>query len=656
MKLVTLDFETYWDTQHTLSKMPPTEYVTHPDTEIQSVSIKEGDTPTYVVFGEEQIREALHRIDWSDTLVIGHNMSGFDAMILAWRFQVKPKLYGCTAAMARSRYSKTACSVDGKSMTGVSLKKLAAELGVGKKLDLEATNTKGKRLSDFTPDELAAMEAYNKVDTDLCYAIFKKLFPQMPKQELLLIDMTTRMLVEPQFVLDYDTVNQALDDVKAEKARGLRELYDMLVDQTEHAIRVLEDAPPPEEYIRQMMASAAKFGELLKARGVEVPMKASPTNPDKMTPALAKTDDAFIALKDHDDPVVAAAARVRLDVKSTLLETRLQAFLRAADACDGKLPVPLKYAGADTTGRWSGEQYNMQNLPRIPRDKQDNIIPKPSNALRLSLRAPKGYQVVVADLSGIELRVNHFLWQVPSSMALFKADPAKADLYKEFASSLYVVDKADVTKDQRQVGKVAHLGLGFGAGAATFQRVAKLMAGIELCEEESTNVVNKWREEYREIVTGWQAFQHALPHIKQGTEHAIDPWGMCITEHEAVRLPSGRRIYYPSLVRERENGKSEWWYGQGRTRARIYAGKGVENLVQSLARDVIAEHAVKFHQATGLRPALTVHDELVYVVPEAIAADTLTELQLLMRSGVSWWPELITWSEGDVANCYGEAK
>jgi len=650
MKLITLDFESYWDTHHTLSKMSPTEYVMHPETEIQSVSIKLGAGGTYVLFGEDEIRRHLNMLDWADSMVIGHNMSGFDAMILAWRFGINPKMYGCTAAMARSQYSKTGYNVDGKFLTGVSLKKLAAELGVGHKLDLEATNTKGKKLKDFTAQELHAMEAYNKVDTDLCYEIFKKLYPTIPKQEMLLIDMTTRALVEPKFELDYGMVNRALEEVKLEKARGLRQLYYMLYDPTEQVVRALDDGPDPEEFVRATMASAARFGDLLKSRGVDVPMKVSPTNPHKMTPALAKTDEAFIALQDHEDPVVAAAARVRLDVKSTLLETRLQAFLKAADACGGKLPVPLKYAGADTTGRWSGEQYNMQNLPRI------GPKPKPSDALRKSLRAPKGYKVVVADLSGIELRVNHFLWKVPSSMALFQADPEKADLYKDFASSLYDVDKAEVTKDQRQVGKVAHLGLGFGAGATTFKKVAKLMAGIDLSDGECVDVVNKWREEYYQIAEGWQRFQACLPYISQGTEEAIDPWGMCVTEHQAVRLPSGRRIHYPSLVRERENGKTEWWYGNGRTRARIYAGKGVENLVQALARDVIAEHAVEVYKQTKMRPALMVHDELVYIVREAEAQDALDIVQSTMRSGVSWWPELITWSEGDIADCYGEAK
>lgn len=658
MQAIFLDFETYWDSNHTLSKMSPTEYVMHPETEIQSVSIKIGSEPTYVLFGEEVIREHLQSIDWSNAMAVGHNMSGFDAMILAWRMGVNPKLYGCTAAMARSQYSKTGASVGGKFLTGVSLKKLSAELGVGKKLDLEATNTKGKHLCDFTPEELEAMREYNKVDTDLCYEIFRKLYPSFPKQEMLLIDMTTRMLVEPKFLLNYSLVDKALEDVKAEKKQSLLDLAATLgisehlgvPDMVANALETGE-AAPVEEQVRAQLASSAKFGDLLKSLGVETPMKISKTT-GKPTAALAKTDDEFIALQNHANPLVAAAARARLEVKSTLLETRLQAFLRAADACDGRMPVPLKYAGADTTGRWSGEQYNMQNLPRI------GAKPKPSDALRMSLKAPRGHKVIVADLSGIELRVNMFLWKVPYAMALFQASPDKADLYKYFAAhDLYNIAEEEVNKEQRQVGKVSHLGLGFGAGASTFQKVAKLMGGVDIDLDESTRVVNTYREAHSEIANGWRRFQDCLRYIKQGSEDAIDPWGHCVTELNAVRLPSGRRIHYPDLVRQTDdNGKTEWWYGNGRSRARIYAGKGVENLVQALARDVIAEHAVLFYKQTGLRPALMVHDELVYVVPDSQAQDRLDALQQIMRSGVSWWPELVTWSEGDIADCYGEAK
>lgn len=642
MKPIFLDFETYWDTTHTLTRMSPTEYIQSPKTEIISVAIKEGlDGDTYVLFGEDNIRQHLQSMDWSNAMAIGHNMSGFDSMILAWRMGVNPKMYGCTAAMARSQYSKTGTNVSGKFLIGVSLKKLAAEFKVGKKLDLEATNTKGKYLKDFTPEELVLMTDYNKVDTDLCAELFTKLVKGFPKQELFIIDMTTRMLVEPKFVLNTKMVDDALEAVKAEKTRSLLALAETLGLWGDDV----------EEQVRSELASAAKFGALLNSLGVETPMKQSPTNPAKMTPALAKTDDAFIKMQDHSNPVVAAAAQARLEVKSTLLETRLEAFKKAAAVCDGLLPVPLKYAGADTTGRWSGEQYNMQNLPRIGGKA------KPSDALRMSLMAPKGKKVIVADLSGIELRVNMFLWKVPYAMELFKESPDKADLYKYFAAhDLYNIDERDVTKEQRQVGKVAHLGLGFGAGGATFQKVAKLMGGVDMDLDESTRTVNTYRAAHREIAEGWKTFQAHLPKIAQGVDSSIDPWGMCVTEKNAVRLPSGRRIYYPELVREVDNGKSEWWYGQGRARARIYAGKGVENLVQALARDVVAEHAVLFFKATGYRPVLSVHDELVYVVPEEAAEDLLGILQNIMRRGVSWWPELVTWSEGDVADCYGEAK
>ena len=85
MTPVYLDFETYWSADHSLTKMPPTEYVMHPDTEIISIAIKIGEGDTYVLFGEQEIIDHLQSIDWSDKIAVGHNMSGFDSMLLKWR-------------------------------------------------------------------------------------------------------------------------------------------------------------------------------------------------------------------------------------------------------------------------------------------------------------------------------------------------------------------------------------------------------------------------------------------------------------------------------------------------------------------------------------------------------------------------------------------
>jgi hypothetical protein len=508
-------------------------------------------------------------------------------------------------------------------------------------------NTKGRHLKDFTAEEIEAMGEYNKADVDQCYALLRRLIPQTKRDEVKLIDMTIRMLVEPVFEADTDLLNNTLNEEADRRelalvsAAHVMEVYEIGMTDEEAAAAALK-----------VLASAPKFAKFLRSIDVEVPMKVSPTT-GKEIPALAKTDEEFIKLQKHKNPVVAMVASARLDAKSTLLQTRIQAFLDASAAAKGKVPIPLKYYGADTTGRWSGWAYNPQNLPRI-----NPYNPRPSDALRRSLRAPQGYKVVVADLSGIELRVNHFLWNATSSVALFQADPEKADLYKDFASRLYDIPIEEVSKEQRQVGKVAHLGLGFGAGAITFQKVAKLMGGVDITEDESQEIVDKWRMAYPEIVHGWRTCHNALAGIMQGAEqNALDPWGMVVPTDGGLRTPKGM-IRYPNLRLEQneETGRSEYIYGSGRNKARIYAGKIDENIVQHLARCVIAENALNVQKNTGLTPALMVHDELVYVVPEDEAESVLDTVQGIMRTPPEWWPELVTWSEGDIADTYGDAK
>jgi hypothetical protein len=655
MTPVFLDFETFWSTDHSLSKMSPITYVLHPRTEIQSVSVKVGmQGETHVYFGVAEIQKAFAEIDWKDAWVIAHNNSEFDALVLAWRFGIRPKMWGCTMAMARPVFAKT---------VGVSLKALMQELKCPfQKGSLEEVNTKGKLLADFTPEEIEKMRVYNGIDTEGCAYIFKKLVRMIPQEELEVIDMTVRMLVEPEFEADVPLLEQTLAEEKRRKAQALMDIATL-----SGAYKPGMDEDEALESARKMLASANKFAQYLKDLGVIPPMKPSPSNPNKEVYALAKTDPQFIALQDHRDPLVAAAAQARLGVKSTQLETRTEKLLEAASYCNGLLPIPLKYCGADTTWRWSGFIYNPQNFPRINPDK-----PKLSDALRHSLRAPKGKKIVVADLSGIELRVNMFLWKVPYAMKLFQDDPENADLYRYFAAhELYLIPESEITKAMRQIGKVSHLGLGFGAAAPTFQAVAKILGGVDMPLDidlerpdaiTATQVVNRYRTAHPEIVKGWRTCQRALDSIILGEEVTIDPWGLCTTCSEGIKTPKGM-IRYPNL-RKREivdkegepTGKFEYVYGEGRHLARIYGGKVVENIVQHLARCALTDMMLKVRKLTGRRAKHTVHDELVYIVDENLAEAHLETVQSVMRSGVDWWPELITWSEGSCGDTYGEAK
>lgn len=183
------------------------------------------------------------------------------------------------------------------------------------------------------------------------------------------------------------------------------------------------------------------------------------------------------------------------------------------------------------------------------------------------------------------------------------------------------------------------------------------MGGVTLSEEESQEIVHKWRGEYIEITRGWKKCQAVFRAIQTGVKISIDPWGMCVTDQDTVVLPSGRHLRYPDMreVVDEDRGRS-WKFGQGRNEKYMTGGKMDENLVQAIARDVIAEQALEVFKRTGYRPALMVHDELVYVVPDDEADEHLATLNEVMRVPPRWWPELVLSAEGDVATTYGAAK
>ena len=642
MNYITIDAETYWSQDHSLSKMNPIIYSTHPETELISLSYKLNNDQTYTIWGEDAILAWAKTMPWDDLAVIAHNGNGFDHMLLVWRLGASPKLFCDTLAMARPFHAKD---------VGGSLKALVKHYGLGTKDATALHQTKGKHLADFTTQEKADMGVYNRMDVDQTWGLFKKLAPLTPPGEMKLIDMTARMLVYPQFHVDQQLLTRGL---KAERARK----HAMLMELANH----LEIIGLTDEDIaaqaQTILMSAAKFSEILTSRGVPVPTKLSPTT-GKETPALAKTDEAFTALQDHPDPIVSTATRARLGVKSTILESRIEALLAVSTALDGKMPIPLQYYGADTTGRFSGNMgTNAQNLPRV-----DPKAPKLSDVLRLSLMAPPDHKVVVADLSGIELRMNHFLWQVPSSMALFRADPEKADLYKEFASKLYNTPKDEVTKAQRQIGKLAHLGLQYGSGPGTFRKVAKTLGGVDLDDNQAAKIVTAWRDAYSEIVEAWATCQNAITDMIRPADKPLplDPWGLCGTVKHGIRLPQGLMIRYPNLRQEWDDKsqRQNWVYGEGRHKAKLYGSKMVENLIQALSRIALTDIMLAYSKTPlGKRYPIAhcVHDEIVCVPHQDDAQEVLDLLHHLMRTPPAWFPDLVTWSEGDIAQRYGNAK
>lgn len=636
---VYIDFESFFSQDYSLSKLTPVEYVMGDRYETISCATRIGDGETIVTFGHDETAALFDTIDWSNAIAVGHNMSGFDALIAAWHFRLKPKAWACTLAMARPHLEL--------SLPNMRLGTLAEHYGLQAKGSLEATNTKGKYLADFTPDEIEAMRVYNKIDTEICAGLFKILLPKTPKRELHMIDHTIRMLVEPRFRLDAPLLASALEQEKARVEGLLSEL----------AIHLGMEATQTDE-VRTLCASAPKFKALLEAFGAEVPMKVSPTT-GKEIPALAKNDKGMEALLEHPDERVQAAAMARLGVKSTQLESRLERFLTVNELCGGKMPVALKYHGA-STGRWSGDfKLNQANLPRVGKK------PKISDALRKSMIAPPGKKVVVADLSGIELRVNHFLWNVEDSMAAFEADP-EADLYKTFASYTYGIPVEEITKGdwRRTAAKVAQLQLGYGSGWKTYQDAARIQSGGELIvsDHDAKEIVNSWRTKYAKIVSGWDRCEQALEELHDGNvDWFIDDWELCKVVEGGILMPRGM-LRYPKLHREADPKARKhfnWVYGVGRNKRKAYGGLLVENICQTLSRHILVDAMMAYHATELGRRYPVVHhvyDEMVVIANDADAQDVLDTMQACLRTSPAWWPEIVLWSEGDIGQSWGDAK
>lgn len=419
---VTLDFETFYRQGMGLTNLTTEEYINNPEFHEIGVGIKIDAGPTEWVAGHDAIAARLAQIDWNAACVLCHNTL-FDGAILAWRFGVVPAFYYDTLCMARAIHGVDA---------GGSLAALVSRYELGAK-GTEVVNALGKRLEDFTPEELARYGEYCKNDVELTFALFNILSRSFPDSELDLIDMTIRMFTCPTLHVDDALLVERLEEVRGEKQELLGGL-------------MRELACEDEESVRKRLCSNPQFAAILRERGVEVPMKISPAT-GMETYALAKNDEGFMALQEHEDPTIQQLCAVRLGTKSTLEEARVERFIGIGARNKGKLPIPLKYYGAHT-GRWAGmDSVNFQNLPS--RDKK-------KKALKNSIMAPAGHVIVDCDSSQIEARV--LAWWAGQDDVV-KQFAEGQDVYSTFATKIYDRPISKDTPVERFVGKTC-LGLG----------------------------------------------------------------------------------------------------------------------------------------------------------------------------------------------------
>lgn len=605
--LVTLDYETHWGKEYTLSgKMNTSEYVRDDRFHVHGVAIKKGNGKTLWYTGRN-IALALKEIDWSKTAMVGHN-TAFDGFITSEVYGHKPAFYIDTLSMSRATRGHA---------TRHDLDTVAKAFGHGGKVKRDAlANTKDKM--QLTKDEEAKLGGYAVDDVDDTYKIFWDMYPHMPDDELRLVDITMRMFCDPVLEIDIPRVKAELENELGAKAAALLRSGAQVDD----------------------LMSNDKFARLLQATGAQLPQKISPST-GKLIYAFAKSDLAFQDLMKNGNDKIRALCEARLKVKSTIGETRANRFLEAGR--DGmKLPILLNFSGAHTH-RWSGgNKMNLQNLKR-------------GGELRRSILAPKGHVVVVADSAQIEARVLAWLSQ---QMDIVNAFATKQDVYKLMASVIYNVPVEDVTKDQRFIGKICVLGLGYGMGPQKLQQTLEqgtMGPSVDISEEECRRIVNIYRQKNWKIKAFWKKMDQVITNMTLGIESKEGPLEV---GKGFVRLPNGMFLQYFGLHGTAEISRddlvmTETTYLTRTGRTKLYGGLLTENVVQALSRIIIGEQMLKIHDA-GYRIVCMTHDEIICVVPAKKADKALAHIIEIMSTAPDWAPGLPLSAEGGWDTSYSK--
>lgn len=623
MNYITIDFESAYDDQYSLSKMTYEQYLRDERFRVHGLGYQiDNDEPQYV-YGEANIRDKLAELfpAGNDNVMIGHNLM-YDGAVAGWIYGAYAKTYYCTESMSRCLWNQESAS-----LAAVAERCFPDDSSVRKTDELE--QFKGI-LRELTDDEQLIMGGYCKNDIAVTFKCFAEMYRWFPELAFGVMDISLKMFIQPGFVLDRPRVETYLAHLEQERA-------DLLA------------GSPVEESV---LASNDQFAAWILGQGIPLEKIPSPTpkNPNNMKWPLSKNSLEFIQIQ-TDYPQHQAVWEARLAVKSTMERSRAARLLDHAQVSrinpHGMIALPLNMGAAHTLRFGGANKINPQNFKR-------------GSELRKSLRAPPGQMIGVVDLSNIERR--KLAW-VASEHSVIQAFREERDLYSEFASAVFgrPINKTD-NPTERFVGKVCELGLGYGMGAPTLRRTLAVgaMGGPRMyfSAAECETFVHMFRTRNPHTVQLWRFLQQLLVAMTMKGTH--ETFKCLVFETGRVRLPHGLYLNYPGLeAEENPNGGYSFTYWNGKFRTNIYGGKFTENIIQALAQALLWWQMLRIEEFLGRiggRILLQVHDEIIMLLPEAIAEAALAEVLRIMRTKPDGWfdDDLILDAEGGVDVCYSK--
>lgn len=687
MNVLTVDFETYYDREYSLSKMTMIEYIMDGRFQPIMMSYAINDEPIQNVIGYPKIKEVLDGIDWDNTVLNAQN-TAFDATIIRARFGHTARYYTDTMAMARV----TAAHVfEGASLAAIAKvlqangvhvppkgKEVQSALGMHlynayqgtPYLALKATTDHNEVQRGH--ELLMAYVEYCNNDVHLAREAFKHFTKMITPDEMQYGDMILKCYIEPSLYLDLPIIEEEIARIHERDEQRARDVANQYFNGNQAELR-------------SVCRSVPKFTAFLQGLGGKleheidedtdytfiIPSKYSEKK-KRIEPCYSKTFPPVIEMCDRMDEI-GDIFRTKLALSSSIELSRAERFRAIAKLGCG-FGMPYTVSGAHTHRLGGAGNINVQNLSSGRKEGQ-------SNALKRSISAPPGHQVVVFDSSQIELRTGSYIAGDHATLKMFLEG---RDPYSEQASLIYGGDPFEIKKlaksgvepyasIQRPAGKASLLSNIYGTGAVGFMNYAKLM-GVDMTLEEAQHIVKVYRETHHEVVATWNACEVALRNMIAGASGYFGgPEGKLFYYDGArmnhgvrmpgIRLPDGNWLnYYCLSMREREypDGSTKMNYAyRGLKEGRIqwiftYAARIFENCNQALAFAVMKYQALLINQRYKI--VLNTHDEWGIVVKDEEVEQAKEYMQWCMRQVPEWAKGLPVDCEGDAAVHYGDCK
>jgi DNA polymerase len=653
---IVLDFETYFDSEYSLTNMSSWEYIADDRFEVLGLGLWDSRDSNCGYTAQSHVDKYIYSEDWDRVTVVVQNAQ-FDPLILKLIYGIAPKYIidiKHLAAHFDSRMSHR-------------LKDLAKRFGLQDKGN--TADFKGLHYRDMTDEQHRAIAEYCLNDIDLEAKLFEILLPKLtnPAVELAIANHTTGMYLTPRMSFDFALaeelevkmqgyIDEACADVGMTKDEVSGDLS--FTAALKAALEVVGETVPVKPHKRP----GKKMSELLGQEGVG--------------PALAKTDEVCQELEVHSNDRVRAlmAARKAIGSWPTHIK-RIRKMVAIVKAAKGRLPAPLNYYGAHT-GRFSGGGgVNLQNMGAKGRSGSGNhpVL----GQMREMICSGEGASFLIADSAQIEARVLAWLAGATDLVEGFAKD---RDVYSEFAAKLFgaVVRKPSpmdpppikkLLSLRRGFGKDTILGAGYGMGALKFFQNCRKNADLRPLFDSGqydfefvNGLIKLYRHTYSTIPAFWKTLEKMFrmvtrfPHERYQynapglpvSAALLTLWNDRGTVN--VQLPSGRVLYYPhaSISKSKNeylNGQLEYHHGE------LWGGTLTENVVQAIARDLLVYWILECEKA-GLPVALHVHDEIVTVCNDYFVDDCLEVVLNIMETGPSWSAGIPLSAEGCISKVY----